>query len=102
MSTPPPEGGADRPPLAMRDLVEATAVQTGVAAFQSWSIVAALAERSLVDPVRVAVWAEFFAENANQNLAPLMREAIAEALRDLAKMIRAGATKPAGGGQVKQ
>lgn len=85
------------------DILEANAIVAGIAMYQSLAIVAALAEARMVDQFKVAAWAETMAGIATaKNGNPDGGAAIAEQLRGFAGVIRSMATKPAGGGQVRQ
>ena len=56
------------------ELLKEVAVAETTAMFQNLALVGALAERGLVDPAKVAAWAEFFAEgmenSGNGSAAP--------------------------------
>ncbi len=68
------------------------------ATFQACALVRALAERGLVDPLKVAAWADVFAAGQSQNTAspPNTRQAIADSLGSFAELLRKMATKPEG------
>jgi hypothetical protein len=58
-----------------------------------------LAARRLVDPLKVAAWAEMFAKGQSKDFAPEIRELVAQGLNGVAIARRSMATKPAGGGK---
>ena len=78
------------------------AVAAGIAAaagmFQSAAVVGALVESGVIDPQKVAAWAEMFADGQSQKLSPDVREAVAQHLKGFASLIRSMPTKPPGAG----
>jgi hypothetical protein len=84
------------------EILQLAAVTQASAMFQALAIVAALAERRLVEPLKVAAWADVFAQNQGGNQSAAIREGIAQQLVGFASVLRSMATKPAGGGQVRQ
>lgn len=87
-----------------RAIGEQVAIAQGAAIYQGCAIVGALAERGLVDPLKVAAWADFFAENQGRgnDLPPSVREGVAAGVAEFAKVLRAVARKPPGSGEVRQ
>jgi len=73
------------------ELLKEVAVAKTTAMFQNLALVGALAERQLVDPARVANWAEFFAKglenSGNDSAAPAHLRTAAGLLRDYAKQL---------------
>jgi hypothetical protein len=74
------------------ELVKEVAVAKATAMFQNLAIIGALAERHLVDPAKVADWAEFFAKgmenSAGFGSANLEHpRKVAARLRDYAKQL---------------
>jgi hypothetical protein len=74
------------------ELVKELAVATTTATFQNLALIGALAERHLVDPAKVADWAEFFAREMEDsagdgpaNLEHLRK--VAGRLRDYARQL---------------
>lgn len=74
------------------ELVKEVAVANTTAMFQDLALIGALAERRLVDPAKVADWAEFFAKGMENspgsdpaNLEHLRK--VADRLRDYAKQL---------------
>jgi hypothetical protein len=86
----------------MKDLVDFGAVAVAVPTFQSAAIVAALAERGLVDPIKVAAWVDTFAAGAANDQSPEIRREIVSALRDFATLLRSMASRPATAGAGRQ
>ena len=84
------------------EILELLAVAQAGAMFEALAIVGALAERQLVDPLKVAAWADVFGQNQGGNQTSAIREGIAQQLVGFASVVRSMATKPAGGGQVRQ
>jgi hypothetical protein len=79
------------------DLAKELAVVNATAMFQNLSIVGALAERHLVNPAKIAEWAEFFAtgmENSPLNSSNSQHsQKVAARLRDYARQL-ANIVKP--------
>jgi hypothetical protein len=74
------------------ELVKELAVTNTTATFQNLALIGALAERHLVDPAKVADWAEFFAREMEDsagdgpaNLEHLRK--VAARLRDFARQL---------------
>jgi hypothetical protein len=74
------------------ELIKELAVANTAAMFQNLALIGALAERRLVDPAKVADWAEFFAKemensakNGPANLEHLQK--VAARLRDYARQL---------------
>lgn len=91
-------------PATLNDVGDAHAIMAGIAIHQSAAIACALAERGLVDPFKIAAWAEMFAgiQGKSEGLAPGHHEAVATGLKGFANALRSMATKPAGSGQMRQ
>jgi hypothetical protein len=72
-------------------LLKEVAVAKTTATFQNLALVGALAERGLVDPAKVADWAEFFAKgmenSGNDSAGPAHLRTVAGLLRDYAKQL---------------
>jgi hypothetical protein len=72
-------------------LLKEVAVAKTTAMFQNLALVRALAERGLVDPAKVADWAEFFAKgmenSGNDSAGPTHLRTAAGLLRDYAKQL---------------
>lgn len=86
----------------MSELAETLAVTQAAVMFQSLAIVGALAEQRLVDPLKVAAWAETLATGQGLDLAPKIREGIAAQLTAFAVVLRSMTAKPPGSGNVRQ
>jgi hypothetical protein len=84
------------------ELVAAGTAMGAISLFEAAAIVGALAERRLVDPLKVAAWAEMFAKGQGKELAPETRKLVAEGLNGFALVLRSMVTKPAGGGHARQ
>lgn len=74
------------------ELANEIAVTNTTATFQNLALIGALAERRLVDPAKVAEWAEFFAremEHSAENSAanPEHLQSIAARLREYARQL---------------
>lgn len=74
------------------ELVKELAVTNTTAMFQNLALIGALAERHLIDPAKVADWAEFFAKrmensagNGSANLEHLRK--VAARLHDYARQL---------------
>jgi len=90
-------------PATADELVEVGAITAGTAMYQACAIACALAEAKLVDPMKIAQWAETMAAISTSNKDhQAVSLAIAERLREFAGVLRSMATKPAGSGQMRQ
>jgi hypothetical protein len=80
------------------ELLKEVAVAKTTAMFQNLALVGALAERRLVDPAKVADWAEFFAKgmenSGNDSAAPAHLRTAAGLLRDYAKQLMSTVKPP--------
>lgn len=74
------------------------AIESMASMYQSLAVVGALVEKGLIDPMRVAHWAAFFATQSPNDL-PEVKAAIADRLKQFAELIEAMAKKPAGAGR---
>jgi hypothetical protein len=88
----------------MEDLGNAFGIANGIALHQSAAIVCALAEKALIDPFKVADWADVFAslQGRSKDLFPGHHEAVIAGLKGFADVLRSMATKPPGGAQLRQ
>ncbi len=82
-----------------RGVVEATVgasfgAAAGISMYQGMAIVAALAERGLVDMIRVAEWADTLAAMQAAGDAPGTPNVIAQGLRSFSAVLRAMAAPP--------
>jgi hypothetical protein len=70
--------------------------------FHTAAVLGVLAERQIIDPNRVAVWARFFADGLDNGSlhkdGPEIMDAIRPVLRDFAQMIERYTTRPPGAG----
>jgi hypothetical protein len=66
------------------ELTKELAVATATAKFQNLALVGALIERQLVDPARIADWAEFFANGMGNSVVDGTQEVAAQ-LRNYAR-----------------
>ena len=76
------------------DLAKEVAVANTTAMFQNLALIGALAERHLIDPAKVADWAEFFAKGMENSAAegpanPEHVRKVAARLRDYARQLMA-------------
>ena len=74
------------------DLAKEVAVANTTAMFQNLALIGALAERHLIDPAKVADWAEFFAKGMENSAAegpanPEHVRKVAARLRDYARQL---------------
>ena len=79
--------------IIARAVGEMGATAFAAAMFQSLAIIGALAERGLIDPRRVAAWADFFATSQTGGVAPDIGAGAAAALGNFSSVIRAMADK---------
>jgi hypothetical protein len=73
-------------------LAKELAVVNATAMFQNLALIGALAERHLVDPVKVADWAKFFADGMDNSAGnapanPEHLQKVADRLRDYARQL---------------
>jgi hypothetical protein len=66
------------------ELAKELAVATTTAKFQNLALIGALIERQLVDPARIADWAEFFANRMENSVVDSAQE-VAARLRNYAR-----------------
>jgi len=76
------------------DLARALTVSRGAATYRCCAIVAVLAEEGLVDPLKVAEWADLFAASQGNDLALEIRDGIAAEVRGFADLLRSMTLKP--------
>jgi type IV secretory pathway TrbF-like protein len=85
-------------PEETRDVVEAATATISASMLMAASIVGALTAQGLVDPFKVAAFAEMFASAPPPSQPPAVQENVKAQLQGFAHVVRSMATKPAGAG----
>jgi len=71
-----------------KEVATMVGIASGVAMYQTLAVIGALAERRLIDPLKVADWAKVFANGLGPDLAPDVHDSIRQQLEGFAEVIR--------------